>query len=428
MDVHCTKTGQNKSTMIRAAVISIEPGISDELCAAILSSRTMSLIKPIDHLPDADELRRAMRLTAPEVVFLNHEDRETAGKLSRFLANSFPAIQQIGVIREEDPTALRFALELRMADLISAPFAASLEAVADRVANHLERHPSKMEAPGHLYAFLPAKGGAGASTLAANVSWAMAAQADNSVLLADLDFHCGVTDFMFNTEHEFTVGDAIVKGADLDGDYWQRMVARVGKIDLLLSCKPAFDHTIPGRYLIPVLEFARKMYSTVNVDLSSTLDELTVTALREATRIFVVTTTDLASLRVCRKKVRTLRELDLADKAVLVLNRVEKRMNLSIQQIESMIDLPVFATFPNEYADVTRAIREAQPSAKLAADTKKFVKKLSGKGDQPRKRNFIEFFSVRSIRRWSDQEEPLSITQGHGRGERLALPAAAGGR
>jgi hypothetical protein len=35
---------------------------------------------------------------------------------------------------------------------------------------------------------------------------------------------------------------------------------------------------------------------------------------------------------------------------------------------------------------------------------------------------------VRSIRRWSDQEEPLSITQGRDKGERLALPAASGRR
>jgi Flp pilus assembly CpaE family ATPase len=115
----------------------------------------------------------------------------------------------------------------------------------------------------------------------------------SSVLLADLDFQCGVTDFLFNTEHEFNIGDAILKGADLDEEYWRRVVTRAGRIDLLLSCKPAFSHEIPGRSLSPILEFSRRIYSSVNVDLSSTLDELSVTAMREASRIFVVTTPDL---------------------------------------------------------------------------------------------------------------------------------------
>jgi Flp pilus assembly CpaE family ATPase len=103
-----------------------------------------------------------------------------------------------------------------------------------------------------------------------------------------------------------------------------------------------------------------------------------------------------------------LRELEIAEKAVLVVNRAEKRMELSAKQIESTVDLPVFATFPNDYAGVTRAIRKAQqPSPRLAASARRFAKHLGGRtGDAPPKRTFIEFFHLKTVRRWANRPEP----------------------
>jgi pilus assembly protein CpaE len=394
-------------------VICLDAEFRSNLCEAISANPGVTVAKSIDRFPGAEELRRIVRLVAPEVIFLNLEERETAEDLSRFLASAFPSIQRIGVACTEDPTTLRVALDLRMADLVTAPFAQNLTDAIYRVSQHLERHPTKLDAPGQLHAFLPAKGGVGASTLAANVSWALAGTPGSSVLLADLDCHSGVTDFIFNTEHGYTIADAIQKGAELDEEYWQRVVTRVGKVDLLLSSKRVLDKKVAGRDVGPILDFARRIYSTVNVDLSSAIDELSVNTMREASRVFVVTTPDLAALRVCRNKVRAMRELEIADKAVLVVNRVEKRMELSLEEIEKTVKLPVFATFPNHYADVTMALRNAQPAPRLAASTRKFVENLSGKTttDERPKRTFIEFLHLNAMRRWAGKAEPVVVDQ-----------------
>jgi len=399
--------------MIRAAVICIDPELRNDLGDAAVASPAMTVAKFIDHFPGGEELRRSICLVAPDVVFLNLEEPEISIEVSRFLACAFPSIQQIAIARMEDPAHLRLALELRMADLVTAPFAENLTNAIDRVSKHLALHPNKLDAAGKLYAFLPAKGGVGASTLAANISWALAARPNSSVLLADLDCHCGVTDFIFNTEHEFTISDAVAKGLELDEEYWQRLVTRVGNVDLLLSSKRILDDKISGREFSPILDFARRIYSSVNIDLASTIDELSVTVMRDADKVFVVTTPDLISLRISRNKARVMRELGIADKAVLVVNRTEKRMDLSVKEIEASVKLPVFATFPNHYHDVTAAIRTAQPSPRLAPSTKSFVDQLTGSNPaEHHKRTFIEFFHLtgRMRKERANQiERPLGI-------------------
>jgi pilus assembly protein CpaE len=215
------------------------------------------------------------------------------------------------------------------------------------------------------------------------------------VLLADFDVASGVAGFMFNAEHNFSVNDAAVRNKELDDATWQRLVKRVGNVDLLLSGSPRFDEAISPEQIAPVLDFARRTYSVVGADVSDTFDERTLAVLREANRIFLVTTPDLASLRLARLKATFLRKMEWEDKTKLLLNRSTKRMELPISEIEATVGLPVFATFPCNYADVTRSVRQAASSPKLAASIKQFVEKVGEKKPPEEKRiRFIERFAV----------------------------------
>ena len=121
--------------------------------------------------------------------------------------------------------------------------------------------------------------------------------------------------------------------------------------------------------------------------------------LREANRIFLVTTPELTSLRMARLKALLLQKLELNDRVSLVLNRASKRMDLTVQEIEKTVGLPVFVSFPSDYANVTRAIEDGQPAAKLAGAAQEFTGKLrSSSRSQPEKKRFIENFAVLPVR------------------------------
>jgi pilus assembly protein CpaE len=215
------------------------------------------------------------------------------------------------------------------------------------------------------------------------------------VLLADFDISSGVTGFMFNAEHNFSVNDAAARNKELDDDSWQSLVKKVGKVDLLLSGAPRYEDAIAPEHVLPVLDFARRTYSVVGVDLPDSFDERTLAVLREANRIFLVTTPDLASLRMAKLKVSFLKNMEWEDKTRLLLNRAGRKMDLSLDEIAATVGLTVFASFPCHYADVNRSLKEAEASPKLAPSIQEFVDKINERSvDKVKKARFIERFAL----------------------------------
>jgi pilus assembly protein CpaE len=355
------------------------------------------LSKSLDHYPDSEELQRLMRMWAPKIVFVSMEDKSSAADVCQRLGAHFSYVQRVALSAIEEPAVLRLALELRMAGVLVPPMSEHhFEQELKRLAEYLDGQPAGTGNPGQVYAFLPAKGGVGASTIASNAARAFAQVEGSQVLLADFDIYSGVTGFMFNAEHNFSVNDCrSLRNKELDPSAWQHLVKRVGNVDLLLSDAPRMDEAISPEQIPAVLDFARRTYSVVAADVSGALEERTLAVLREANRIFLVTTPDLASLRAAKLKVGFLRKMDWEEKTRLLLNREARRMELSVDEIEATVGLPVFASFPCNYADVARSVRQAESSPKLAASIKEFLEKLDEKAAPEKKRTrFIERFAV----------------------------------
>jgi pilus assembly protein CpaE len=352
--------------------------------------------KSVDNYPEPDDFRRLIRVWAPDAVFVSIENTQAAERIARQLDAEFPSLQRVALSMTETPAEFRFALQLRMAELLVAPF--DPDRFVDlliRLSEHLKQNPATIGAIGELYAFLPAKGGVGASTIAANTVWALSKAPDCSVLLADFDLHSGLAGFTFGVEHGYSIKDATGRVRELDDDSWKNLIKKAGNVDLLLSGAPMLDEGMTHEQISSVLDFARKTYSVVAADLPETLDDRSLAVLREATRILLVTTCDLPSLRLARMKALALRRLELEDKARLLVNRVPTRMTFSEADIETSVGLPVFATFPCHYADVTLSARTAQASPKLTPAIKEFVEKLREKKLPGEKRSrFIERFAL----------------------------------
>ena len=356
----------------------------------------LHITKSLDSYPDDALFRHLVKVWAPDVIFISMEDAEAAGRISKQMDAEFDSMQRVALSTTEDPSIFRFALQLRMAELLVPPFTEDqMKETIIRLAEHLAVHPTNTGTLGRVYAFVPAKGGVGASTIAANAARAFAQVPASNVLLADFDISSGMIGFGFNTEHGYSINDAAKRTKELDEETWQRLVKKVGKVDLLLSGAPMMDEGISPQQIGPVLDFARRSYSVIGADLADTFDERALAVMREANEIFLVTTPDLGALRMARLKILALRRHDWEDKTRLLLNRVSKRMELNIKEVEATVGLPVFASFPCNYADVTQATRRAESSPKLAPSIREFVEKLGNPKEPKKKRaRFIERFAL----------------------------------
>jgi MinD-like ATPase involved in chromosome partitioning or flagellar assembly len=102
---------------------------------------------------------------------------------------------------------------------------------------------------------------------------------------------------------------------------------------------------------------------------------------------------------MARLKACLFQKLDLGDKVRLVVNRVRKNNALKVAEIEEAVGLPVFASFPCDYSDVTKSIQNGTASSALAQSVEAFTAKLLDKKvEQEKRHRFIERFAITPMR------------------------------
>jgi pilus assembly protein CpaE len=366
-----------------------------------VTNHSLILSKRLDAYPSTEGFSRLIRSWAPEVIFLSLEDPDEVGRLCDQLDAEFPELQRIGLGPAPDAAHFRLALRFRMRDLLSQPFdEPDVTRILADLHRHLESHPASIGCCDRFYAFMPAKAGAGASTVAANVSRALQSPEGSRPLLVDFDLHSGITGFLFKMEHDYTLTDALRMSKSLDDESWQRLIKKIGHLDVLLSGAPQLDDEQRNpRNLAYLFEFLRRNYTVITADLPDSFDATTLAVLREVNHVFLVTTPELPALRLARQKATMFEKLDLSERASLIVNRTTRRMELSLEEISQTVGLPIAASFPCDYAGVTKSIRDAEQPGNLTAALQGLSDKMLHKRmREEKKARFIERFAIVPMR------------------------------
>ena len=109
-----------------------------------------------------------------------------------------------------------------------------------------------------------------------------------------------------------------------------------------------------------LIDYARRNYNVVCFDLSGNMERYSMEIMHESRKIFIVCTTEVCSLHLARERIQYLRRMDLGDRVNVLLNRHTKRSSIDVDQVESLVGVPVMMTFPNDYARLTRSIADGK--------------------------------------------------------------------
>jgi pilus assembly protein CpaE len=126
---------------------------------------------------------------------------------------------------------------------------------------------------------------------------------------------------------------------------------------------------LEGTHVRHLLDFARRNYKSICVDMSGNMEKFSLEIMLEAKKIFLVCTPEIPSLHLAREKYLFLKNIELGDRVSVLLNRCTKRNQvISSQQIEDLLGLPVTMTFPNDYHGVHTALtagKQVEPNSEL---------------------------------------------------------------
>ena len=170
---------------------------------------------------------------------------------------------------------------------------------------------SAEDALGDLFAFMPAKPGCGASTIATYATAIASQKSQEPTLLLDFDIRLGVTSFLLKAEGIHTITDALLQ-ADQHGSGF--MVEPGGAARESAPAGVGAGGLLPPgsrRSLCDSFGLCDPALFAGLVDLPGTMEDCETETLMRAKRIFLVCTPDIGALHVARRKASWLQDLRL---------------------------------------------------------------------------------------------------------------------
>ena len=226
--------------------------------------------------------------------------------------------------------------------------------------------------PGKTYAFIGAKGGVGASTVAHNVAWTLARDLKSPVVLADMDLPFGTAGLDFNVDPDLGIADAVKDSERLDDLLFDRLLVKCDE-HLSLLTAPAtlgksydFDETAFER----MLEIARANATSVVLDVPHMWTGWSRRTLVAADEVVIVAAPDLASLRNAKSLVEFLiqaRPNDAPPKLVLNPVGVAKRPEIKTADFAAALRLEPIAAIAFDPALFGIAGNKGQMLANVSA-------------------------------------------------------------
>jgi Flp pilus assembly CpaE family ATPase len=364
--------------MLDALLLVEDPSASVALEQMAVESRQVQVLRSCSRLPSRYELLRMLNSLGPDLVFLELNDAAAATPLLDILLSEHPNIAVVGVADSTLPFTPRAVLQIGIAALLSTPI--TLREFQHAVATAVQR--TNQEQIPHLFCFLPAKAGCGASTAAVNISKHAADILSLRTLLIEADLHSGVAGEYLRIQPVIPIREVLAEAPQLNSTRWRAVTVSAGRLDALLTDRSRKAPIPSWIDYFHLLRFVRTRYELIVVDLPEIVNEATAELVRRAAQVYVVTTPEVAPLKLAEQRMQELACRGVRDAQIeIVVNRWH-RSDLDPDEIHKLLRCRVAAVLQNNYPVVRRcqargvAIPE---SNKLGAAILDFTRKLSGR-------------------------------------------------
>lgn len=284
-----------------------------------------------------------------------------------YVTTHFPKIAIILLCSLQTPEFLINSMRVGVREVLPSPVTPdALNAAISRVAAKFTGAGAKI--PGKVLAFIPCKGGSGATFVATNLGYQLAET--KSVLLIDLNLQFGdALSFVYEGKPASSLADIAHDIHRLDASFLSASTVKISASYSILAAPedPSRAMEIQPEHIEAILNLAVTQYDFVLLDLSRTVDTLSIKALDRACRIFPVMQAGLPSLRNAHKLLGIFKSLGYSlDKIEFVINRFEKSGEISFENIQRTLGSANLRTVPNSYKEVTASINQGNALTELS--------------------------------------------------------------
>jgi len=357
----------------RVIIVSPDASLPTSLGDALPKGGIDAAVTLLTRYPSPEELRSIVSSEVDPIAafIVDLSGRDSAIRLIQRLNASYSDSLVVGAEQASSSESILAAMRAGAAEFLVPPFDVShlreiIESKSGLSAG------AKM---GRLLCVLPAKAGSGASTLSIHLAGAISGLTQEQTLLIDFDFHCGAIPFRLQLKPEFSLVDAVARVQDLD-EIWDQVTASWNKTDVLAAPPSGEILSVNDLGNVPqIITSAVRSYPYVLMDLPPAPYASCQHILDLFDTVYVISTPELVSLHLARRRVRELISLGLSeDKIRLILGRAGSALSVSHEDVAQVVGLPIYWTLPNDY----RVISEASMKGGLVPGGSRFGLQVAG--------------------------------------------------
>jgi pilus assembly protein CpaE len=254
---------------------------------------------------------------------------------------------------------------------------------------------------GRTIAVVGAKGGVGASTIAHNLSWAVARTMGLESVVVDLDLPFGTAGLDFNQDPPQGIADAVFAPERVDSALIDRLLSKCAEQLSILAAPATLErvYDMQEDAFDGIIDILRGNVPAIVLDVPHAWTGWTRRTLIAADEVLVVAAPDLANLRNAKTLFDALRQAranQSPPRLVINMAGVPKRPEIKVADFAKALEIQPAATLafdPQLFgaaANNGQMIAEAQSGAKVNEAFRELARLVTGRADaRPAKRRLL---------------------------------------
>lgn len=347
-----------------------------------------------------DEFLDKLERTQPDLLLLEVKNLpDELPSVIRHVKATSSAPKVVIVHSCADAQQLLTAIRSNADEFVYSPLHDDLRKALERLEAERRQMQAASQTRGKALGFVSVKGGCGATTVACHLAPELYRVSKQGVLLADYDLDAGIVPFVMKSYSTYSLMDAVENVNRLDPAFWKAIVSN-GHPGVEVIAAPPRSTARQSRKVDEfhrVVPFMKTQYGWILLDLGRSLSALLMTVLEELDELFLVTTLDIPALHVTKQLLRELGDAGFSgERTHLLLNRMPKRPDVTIPELEKVLGTVIYATIADDYAGLFDAYAGgglALPGSNLGQEFTRVATRIAGvAGQAPKKgKSFLMF-------------------------------------
>lgn len=217
------------------------------------------------------------------------------------------------------------------------------------------------------------KGGIGKTAIATNLALELANMTKEKVALIDLNLQLGDITTFLDINPSFDISYVIQNLSRIDETFLLSTLEKYKDTSLYVLADPPYleqGEDITAEQINTLFQVLKQAFSYIVIDTSANFDGKTITALDNSDLVLLITIVNLPAIRNCQRCLDLFERLGYEkEKTKIVLNRYMENDEIKIEDVEDVLEQPVYWKIPNNYFTIMSAINKGVPVGLINPDS-----------------------------------------------------------